>query len=90
LGKETHRSEFAFATSFGSWHGLDRTDTHFALLIGTFDFSSISPVERIELADTLHDSATQLIDWTAGDAERVMLATHFKKLVEFDARSMLS
>jgi putative addiction module component (TIGR02574 family) len=27
-----------------------------------FDFSSLSPIERIELADTLYDSAMQEID----------------------------
>jgi putative addiction module component (TIGR02574 family) len=32
--------------------------------MGTFDFSSLSPVERIALADTLYDSAMQDIDAT--------------------------
>jgi putative addiction module component (TIGR02574 family) len=30
--------------------------------MGNFDFSSLSPVERIALADTLYDSAMQEID----------------------------
>jgi len=56
--------------------------------MGNFNFSLLSPVERIALAETLYDSAMQEIEAMAAHLTREQLADIDRRIAEVEAGSV--
>jgi putative addiction module component (TIGR02574 family) len=74
------------ATNRDLWQGRDRNEPHReqAMADYSFDFSSLTPVERIALADMLYDSAMQEIDAMAPHLTPEQLAEIDRRIADVE------